>query len=65
MGQDLAEVAVGLRLIRRQLDGPAQGSLSLGKPLKPHQRGGAIDVCPEETRNELSGTPGTLETRLE
>ena len=60
-----AEVAMGLRLIRRQLDGPAQRGLRLGKALEAHQRGGAVDMRPEEVRDQLDGTPGTLQPRFE
>jgi hypothetical protein len=65
MRQGFAEITISLRLIRCQLDGPAQRDLGLGKPLETQQCGSTIDVCAQEVRDQRDGSPGTLKPGLE
>ena len=48
-----------------KLDDPPQGGLGLGNTLEADQSGGAVDVCPEEVRDQCDGAPGTLQPGFE
>jgi hypothetical protein len=64
-GEHPAEIAMRLRPVGREVEGPAERPLGLGKPLETHQGVGMVDICPEKLRDQRDGPFGTCQARRE